>query len=143
MTDFYGNKIHNIYFINILVYIHFSKLYLPEWSLYFLRNFYKSRIWPYSVAIKYWFNDYVDVNAKFCFLLIFLAYDTCISKTFKGKTFTVFVFVHYTVNVFPWIYGCVDWQYRHTSMPPWRFSCEWPYSSQTTKVPLQNFYHIW
>ena len=39
-----------------------------------------------------------------------------------GKHLQFFVVVHSTANVFPWICGHVDWQYKYTSMRLWRFS---------------------
>ena len=59
-----------------------------------------------------------------------------------------FVVVHSTVNVFPWIYGCVDWHYKYTSMLLWRFSNDWLISSVSTKVfllkvlPYMVLYHL-
>ena len=61
-------------------------------------------------------------------------------KTFKGETSLIFVLVHSTPNVFPWMFGHVDWQYKHTNMLPWRFSHEWPIFSLTAKVfPFESF----
>ena len=52
------------------------------------------------------------------------------AKVLRG-TFEV---VHSTTNVFLKIYGCVNWQYKYTSMLPWRLS-----SLTATIFSLESF----
>ena len=44
----------------------------------------------------------------------------------RRKIFVVFIVVHST-TIFQWMYDCINWKYKYTSMLPQRISHKWPF----------------
>ena len=70
----------------------------------------------YELTMKLIYHNWLYIMI---WLLLFITYNIPYkAKLLRGETFTV---VHSTVNVFSWIYGHVNLQYKYISMPLQRF----------------------